>query len=648
MGIVSFPFLLNLFALRTLLLTLLLFSFLCGTHAQAQSSYLERLYYLCKVWGHAKYYHTEIAAGNVNWDEALLQAVDSVKNSTTDAAFNGALLEMLNAAGTMGSPFGTLPTVPDSMNNNWDQDWIHDAILSPQVSAILDTITTRFRPQDHVLLDRAFTNGNPTFDEDDSLHNWALFPDENQRLLSLFRHWNIIHYFFPYKQIMDQHWDSTLVHFIPRIVNATDGLEFHIAFRQYTAKIDDSHAFIYSFILNEWYGFYAPPFLARYIEDEVVITMVSPSVTTIHVGDILETIDGLDVDVLMDSLLNYVHGSNDEWKRYRAIDMMLRGPQGNFSLSVTDSTGNTVTALLERNSANQTQLNNILKAAPSWEIDSTSTTCSIGLVNMYTLETGEIPDMFEEFKDVDAIVFDVRAYPNGTLWTLVNYLYSSPVHLASFAVPDITYPGTFYWNDVQIGTGTNDPYDGKMAILFDERTLSQAEYTCMGLERYPGAIKVGSTTAAADGNVSRMYLPGKITALATFLGTYYPDHSPTQRVGIVPDYKIRPTIEGIRAGRDEVLEHAIAKLGCETIGITEHAAQGRSILYPNPTSTLLHLNTTSDRISYRVMDTHGRTLLESTMRATPEDIDISLLDNGIYLIELSDGKQTWVERVIKQ
>ena len=41
------------------------------------------------------------------------------------------------------------------------------------------------------------------------------------------------------------------------------------------------------------------------------------------------------------------------------------------------------------------------------------------------------------------------------------------------------------------------------------------------------------------------------------LGVFYPDHRPTQRVGIVPDVVVRPTIEGIAAGRDEVLEAAV-------------------------------------------------------------------------------------------
>jgi C-terminal processing protease CtpA/Prc len=38
---------------------------------------------------------------------------------------------------------------------------------------------------------------------------------------------------------------------------------------------------------------------------------------------------------------------------------------------------------------------------------------------------------------------------------------------------------------------------------------------------------------------------------------YYPDKRPTQRIGIVPDIEAKPTITGIEAGRDEVLEVGI-------------------------------------------------------------------------------------------
>ena len=44
------------------------------------------------------------------------------------------------------------------------------------------------------------------------------------------------------------------------------------------------------------------------------------------------------------------------------------------------------------------------------------------------------------------------------------------------------------------------------------------------------------------------------------IGVFYPDKKPTQRVGILPDIEVKPTIAGIRAGRDEVLEQALRQI----------------------------------------------------------------------------------------
>jgi hypothetical protein len=107
--------------------------------------------------------------------------------------------------------------------------------------------------------------------------------------------------------------------------------------------------------------------------------------------------------------------------------------------------------------------------------------------------------------------------------------------------------------------------DDVIVILVDEVSQSQAEYTTMAFRVAPGARVVGSTTAGADGNVSAIPLPGGLRSMISGLGVFYPDKKPTQRVGIVPDIEARPTIAGIRAGRDEALEAGLREiLGSET------------------------------------------------------------------------------------
>lgn len=68
---------------------------------------------------------------------------------------------------------------------------------------------------------------------------------------------------------------------------------------------------------------------------------------------------------------------------------------------------------------------------------------------------------------------------------------------------------------------------------------------------------IGSQTAGADGTISKVNLPGGIQTWITGAGVYLPDGGEIQRVGVIPDIEVKPTIEGIREGRNELVEKAI-------------------------------------------------------------------------------------------
>jgi hypothetical protein len=55
-------------------------------------------------------------------------------------------------------------------------------------------------------------------------------------------------------------------------------------------------------------------------------------------------------------------------------------------------------------------------------------------------------------------------------------------------------------------------------------------------------------------------LPGGLRMTFTGLRVKFADGSRFQNIGIVPDVKAEPTIRGIRAGRDEVLEEGVETL----------------------------------------------------------------------------------------
>lgn len=609
------------------------------------SDYFQRLYYTCKVWGYAKYFHSNIAKGDINWDDELISAIESIKTNSTNEDFNQSLISMLNNAGQMDPPIGMKPYVPESRRYNLDLTWFNDTMIYQPLRDILMQIETNFRPRNNFYVGAAFLDGNPTFDTDTLYFNSDWYPSEEIRLLSLFRYWNIINYFYPYKYIMDQNWDTTLVEFIPKMVESPYAVAYNLNFKELTTRINDAHAFYNNPIFHYWRGYYYPPFLVRTIENEMVITKALSGISEINVGDVIKQIDGHDIYAWRDSLRRYAAGSNEVSVERELNGIIMWGDIGDFQLQV-DNGDETHTITLSRNEDNYNEL--ISENKPMWRDTLLSNGNSFGIVDMGRLTPDKVDQMFNELWSTDAIIFDIRNYPQLTLWKIVDYIFSEPTAIANHTIPDITYPGTLYWVYVSLGKVTGNVYTGKIVILFDERTQSQAEYTCMGLEQFRNAIKIGSRTAAADGNVSVVHLPGKIDTYYTGLGTFYPDFTETQRIGIVPDIEVLPTIEGIREGRDEVLEAALALdiTGALSINDTENLEYDY-VLYPNPATQDVFYSYESlpdNRVSILILDVLGNTIERFDDMPKTGILNLEGLERGIYFIVIQNNL---IDKLIK-
>src|SRR5262249_19229958 len=103
-------------------------------------------------------------------------------------------------------------------------------------------------------------------------------------------------------------------------------------------------------------------------------------------------------------------------------------------------------------------------------------------------------------------------------------------------------------------------YKGKTVTLIDERTQSQGEHVGLGLDAACGTTFIGSQTAGANGDITSFYLPGEIAVTFSGHDVRHADGRQLQRVGLVPHIEVKPTIKGIREGKDEVLERAIRYL----------------------------------------------------------------------------------------
>jgi C-terminal processing protease CtpA/Prc len=272
--------------------------------------------------------------------------------------------------------------------------------------------------------------------------------------------------------------------------------------------------------------------------------------TGIEVGDIITAINGKKVENWIENNSKYFPASNVPTQLRDIADKLLRSNEESIQVSIESKTG----------------IKNLDLETIPYKYFNTEEPAShkiinenIGYIYPGTLKKGEIDEIMPNFLDKKGLIIDLRCYPSDFLvFSLSKYLLNKRNKFVKFTFGSLENPGMFtYGKELSVGKRNKDYFKGKVIILINEQTQSQAEYTAMALKVSPNATVIGSTTAGADGNVSSIYLPGNIFTYISGIGVLYPDGSETQRVGIVPDLKTEPTIKGIKESRDEVLEKAI-------------------------------------------------------------------------------------------
>jgi len=514
-----------------------------------------RLAMLARAWGFLKYYHPHPQQTLASWDDTLIQAIPKSKLAQNPEEFSEVVVEMINDAGPI-NPVDFSKLTPGEASKEVFFQWMTDPrFFTPKARYLMTVILNNFNNANSWTTYQGGT-GIITCDQEVT-YDTNLYPDEALRLLSLFRFWNVIHYFYPYKYLMDQPWDNALTGMIPKFINAGNDLEYALSVRELTASIDDSHAFLRSSVLGQQYwGMYFPPFLTETIENKIVITVLLKSIDTLQVGDVILNIDGTEIKALRNKHYKYLAASNSVIKERELNAVLFRSKESQMQLGI-DRLGSYVSVQTQRIDYDHFyDLYLKSELGPVSEILDNN----IGYIHMGRLTIEMVDSTMRELMSTRAIIFDIRNYPKGTLYNIAYWLNTESIPFVKCTCPNSSRPGFFIETDtLSCGPydGTKNTYQGKVILLFNEKTQSHAEFTCMALQTAPDVTSIGSQTAGADGNVTSISLPGGFVAYFTGLGIYYPDGRETQRIGIVPDIVVRPTIQGIRHGVDEVLQRAI-------------------------------------------------------------------------------------------
>lgn len=379
--------------------------------------------------------------------------------------------------------------------------------------------------------------------------------DRATRLAAVVIAWNYFQHFYPYFDVVETHWPATLRRSLTSAATDEHDLAFLGTLRRLVADLEDGHGRVN--LPGQGHATRVP-LLWDWIEDGLVVTHAADEgAEGVAPGDRVVEIDGREPAAALLELEREISGATLQWRRFRSVDELARGPLGSpVELRVVSPGGDERTVTLRRTTAvwGDGALSEP-RPAPVTDLGDGIVYVDLGRVDDATF-SGAIPRL----ADAAGLVFDMRGYPRFNFGSLVAHLIDEPVTSAQWHVPTPRRPDRekmgFHFSNWTVQP-IEPRFTDRVAFLTYGGAISAAE-TLMGIvEHYELGAIVGTATAGTNGNINPFTLPGNYHVTWTGMRVLKHDGSTHHGVGILPTVPVERTIAGLAAGRDEQLERAI-------------------------------------------------------------------------------------------
>lgn len=540
---------------------------------------LDNLVAYTKLLGYVRHFHPSDAVATANWSQVAIAGIEEIEKASGPEVLAEKLQSYfapyaptVRVYVTGRKPTGAIPPPPDDTSKYQVVRWTHlgfgGGTLSNNVYSSKRTFAA-YTTQVPMSFDKELAGGVSCtvpfilFAKDGKAQPPTQLPtlpqheesgnDRSTRLAAVILGWNILQHFYMYFDVVKVDWHQVLRDSLSRAASDKTDREFLDTLRHMLAMVQDGHGNVNH---SSDRDFYSPPFKAKWVEGKLVVTEIGSGLKGVVVGDVVESIDGKSVEERYKKLEPLLSGATEQWRRNCAVDELLRGHVNTSMKLVLNNESGEKNADVRRDVLMGNAF--VDPPKPVRELEP-----GIWYVNIDSagIQMKEYLEMVPKLAQAKGIVFDLRGYPNEVASDLIYRIHDGPVTSAHFEIPKISQPdhvGVTYTDGAWPPSGPEkEMFKGRIAFLADGQCISYAESIMGIVEHYKMGAIVGSTTAGTNGNVNPFLLPGHYYMVFTGMRVRKHDGSSHHGVGIKPTIPIEPTIAGIRAGRDEVLERGL-------------------------------------------------------------------------------------------
>jgi C-terminal processing protease CtpA/Prc len=368
--------------------------------------------------------------------------------------------------------------------------------------------------------------------------------------------WNVLQHFYPAFQSVNVNWDEQLRIALRRSFSDKSFEDHRITLARMIEPLNDSHMTIYT---APQFQYYYPPIKWALIQNKIVVTHVLDVSLPISVGDIITSVNGVKAKVFWNEKRANVIGATVSGKNFKAINESLMGPKNSEIRIEYLSQGDKSEAITLQRELPQFEFDRVVATNSYTEFPE-----GIFYVNPTKMTWSDLKSHVDELASARGIVFDLRGYPRWETINIVSHFIQSPIRGMARSVPKILFPDQEHIS-YEYSPGDTiypaKPYIGcPKVFITNGKALSYSEDFLNRVSYYKLAKVIGEPSAGATGSSNTTYLLGGLYNVWTGMKVFRQDGEAFNGVGIVPDEEVKPTIAGIRAGRDELLEYAISQL----------------------------------------------------------------------------------------
>jgi carboxyl-terminal processing protease len=518
---------------------------------------------LAKVWGFLKYYHPDAARGNPDWDKELVRMIPLVKAAGSKEAFNKLIADW----------YASLPKAPLSSsvtqikNDTIVRTFDEKDIAAFGVSRSLTEEFTRLYLYHLPDSSRYITDHYKQYKLDYISHREdpytsPAFPDEEHRLLSLFRYWNIIEFFYPYKKINTGNWKKVLPDFIPQFIKCDDSTGYRKTFLLLTTQLKDSHSFFSNGNWDKTHYRLLLPFELTYIDGHFYIGSTGYDSLThaldFAIGDEIVGLNDETIGQRVNAFRSMTTGTN-ELSFYRNVGYYLFRLDTNRIIRITIKRQGQVINKTVRLFTRK-ELSAFHKSVqPLWK-DMGNGVYYVRFCDIPKVDT--LKQLFADLQHAKTVIWDMRGYPSfPVVQALARGVYEKKFPSTIIYNSILSFPGSMTKKIEGTAYTAADTialqlYSGKMIVLVNEQTQSLSESVAYELSLRPNTIVMGSQTAGTTGNITWVQYPGDISASFTGVGVEGLKGSFTEGKGVKIDKEVKLTLKGLVDYKDYLLEMA--------------------------------------------------------------------------------------------